>query len=60
MKNSSRAWVMVVMAVSVAAGAYYVANLAGIVPSANFGTGCGKPLSAETSLGVCRLPPLRN
>lgn len=51
---------MVVMAVSVAAGAFYVANLAGIVPSANFGTGCGKPLSAETSLGVCRLPPLRN
>lgn len=60
MKNSSRAWIVVMMAVSAAAAGYYLANLAGIVPAASFGTSCGKPLNAETALGVCRLPPLRN
>jgi hypothetical protein len=60
MKNFGRAWVLVMMAVSAAAVAFYAANLAGIAPSGSFGTACTKSLNAETSLGVCRLPPLRN
>lgn len=60
MKNSGRAWILVMMAISAVAVAYFVANLTGGVPSASFGTGCKKALSAETALDVCRLPPLRN
>jgi hypothetical protein len=60
MKNFGRVWILTMMAVSAVAVALYAANLAGIVPSASFGSSCKKALSAETSLGVCRLPPLRN